>query len=50
MLLFVQVFHSPEEVNIPLQLRRPVATTARNFQPTAASDEYEDDEPVYRQG
>lgn len=46
----LQVFHSPEEVNIPLQLRRPVATTARSFQPTVASDEYEDDEPVYRQG
>ncbi|CAA9995557.1 unnamed protein product [Nesidiocoris tenuis] len=40
-----QVFHSPEEVNIPLQHRRPVAlpTPHRPFHPSqqASSEEYE---------
>ncbi|XP_054278115.1 transcription factor SPT20 homolog [Macrosteles quadrilineatus] len=35
-----QVFHSPEEVNIPLQHRRPVTQPQRTY-PTTSSEEYE---------
>lgn len=35
------VFHSPEEVNIPLQHRRPVSPQPQRAFPTTASEEYE---------
>nr|CAD7571473.1 unnamed protein product [Timema californicum] len=47
-----QVFHSPEEVNIPLQQRRPFLTTPsppqRNYQPVREEEEYEYDEGPFR--
>lgn len=42
-----QVFHSPEEVNIPLQQRRPAAPPPpRNFQ--AKEDDFEYDDTPFR--
>ncbi|KAG8238188.1 hypothetical protein J437_LFUL014064 [Ladona fulva] len=48
-----QVFHSPEEVNIPLQHRRPVAASNQQRAKTqnfGSEEEYEYDEQTYRQG